>query len=147
MDITAASTRPLPHIDPINEPYFKGAREGRLLIQRCRDCGSFVFFPRIACPTCLSAELEWRQAAGKGVVYSFCVVHRPQHPAFYDEVPIIFAAVALLEGPVMLSEIRNIEPEKVRIDMPVEVDFVALSPEVCVPVWGPIKGKKSRATR
>lgn len=134
--------RPLPQIDSINEPYFRAAREGHLSIQRCRDCGSFVFFPRIACPTCLSAELDWCRASGRGTVYSFCVVYRPQHPTFYDSVPIIFGAIALVEGPIMLAEIHGINSSDARIDMPVEVDFLAVTPELYVPVWRPASERR-----
>lgn len=130
--------KPLPRISAANRPYFDATQRGALSIQRCRACGKHVFFPREACPHCLAVDgLEWVDASGHGQIYSYCIVHRPQHPAFYDEVPIIFAAIELAEGPVMLSEVRGLTPEQVRIGMPVRVDFTRITDEITIPVWVP----------
>ena len=44
--------------------------EGVIPFQYCASCERAVFYPRVLCPHCGSIELEWRDSAGVGVVYS-----------------------------------------------------------------------------
>lgn len=129
-------TKPLPRITSDNSPFFDGTRTGVLRIQQCDECGMHVFPVRLACPNCLSTSgLHWVEVSGRGDVYSFCVVHRPHDPAFYGEVPIVFAAIRLEEGPTILSEVHGVPPEQVRIGLPVHVQMARLTDEISVPVW------------
>ena len=68
---------PLPRPTALSAPHWDGCREGRLMVQRCGDCGACVFIPQHCCTACLSPALDWVQSSGKGTVYSFTVVHRP----------------------------------------------------------------------
>jgi len=54
--------------------YARGLAAGTLLYQRCSDCHSAVFHPRVVCPRCGGAALEWCQSTGRGTVYSSTVV-------------------------------------------------------------------------
>jgi uncharacterized OB-fold protein len=132
-----ANGKPKPRVDVDNEPYFEAASARRFVIQRCRACGKWTFFPRNACPECLSDELEWTEPSGRGELLSYSIVQRPHHPSFYDEVPILFAAVRLAEGPVMLSEIRGAEADGLEIGMPLHVDFAEIDEGLTLPVWSP----------
>jgi uncharacterized OB-fold protein len=94
---------PQPRITEISRPFWDGCRAGRLLLQRCtqRECGRFVFYPRVCCPYCGCGELTWQEVSGDATLRSWTVVHRPGHAAFLGDVPYVFAAVALAEGPVI----------------------------------------------
>ncbi|WP_431311800.1 Zn-ribbon domain-containing OB-fold protein [Pseudolysinimonas kribbensis] len=46
--------------------YAEGLVGGRLRYQRCTRCGHAVFFPRVVCPHCGDARLEWEDSAGSG---------------------------------------------------------------------------------
>jgi uncharacterized protein len=50
------------------------------------------------CPRCLWEDHEWTSLSGRGTIYSFIVVHRPQHPAFFAGAPYNAAIVELEEG-------------------------------------------------
>ena len=76
---------------------------------------------RTHCPECLSPELSWFEASGRGTLYSFTVVERAQSADFEADVPYTVAAVILDEGPRMTSLLVDTPAEKVRCDMPVEV--------------------------
>jgi uncharacterized OB-fold protein len=123
-------SRPLPRPTGISAPFWRGAAEGRLLLQRCRRCGSFIYYPRPFCPTCLGGELEWREASGKGQVYTYTVVRRAATPAFADKVPYVLAIVELEEGPRLVTNIVGCRPEEVRVGMPVKATFERYSDEV-----------------
>ena len=126
--------KPRPIVDVHNRPYFEAAAQGVLRIQRCQACERNIFFPRVACPSCLG-PLEWRDASGRGSVYSFAVIHVPHDAAFLPEVPMIMAAIKLEEGPVVISELRGARSSDVVIGMPVVVEFTLLDAELTLPTW------------
>lgn len=94
---------PGPTIVELTKPFWEQAEQGRLLIQRCRDCGAAIFYPRAICPRCWSQRLVWEQASGKATLKSYSQVHKPGHPGWIPAVPYVVGLAALSEGPVMLS--------------------------------------------
>jgi uncharacterized OB-fold protein len=42
---------------------------GRLTFQRCTECATAVFPPRVLCPRCLSDRLDWCTSSGSGTIY------------------------------------------------------------------------------
>ena len=124
--------------DPLTDFFWAGAREGRLMIQRCRACGTYIHLPRPVCRACRSFDLAPEQVSGRGTVYSFTETHRPFHPYFVDRVPYLLVAVELEEqaGLRVLSNLVQVDGDA-RIGMAVEVDFEWLSPELAIPVFRP----------
>ena len=127
--------------DPLTDFFWVGAREGRLLIQRCQACGTYIHLPRPVCRACRSFDLAPEQVSGRGTVYTFTETHRPFHPFFVDRVPYLLAAVELEEqaGLRVLSNLVGIDEVtgEPRMGMPVEVDFEWLSDELAIPVFRP----------
>jgi uncharacterized OB-fold protein len=113
--------RPLPRPNALSAPFWEATREGRLTVQRCRDCGEHIWTPQMACRKCLGENLEWTEVSGRGTVYTFVVVHKAAIPAF--KAPYTIAVIELEEGPRFFSDIIDIDPAEVRIGMPVEVAF------------------------
>ncbi len=122
--------RPVPDAD--SQPFWDGAREGRLRIQRCPDCGRHVFYPRAICPVCMSDRLEWVTASGSGVVYSFTIVHRAAPAGFADDVPYAVGLVDLDEGVRMMARLDIEAPE---IGQQVAVAFRDLGDGISSPVF------------
>ena len=131
------SERPIPVPDPATAPYWQGARDGRLRLPRCTDCGKAHFYPRAICPHCRSASLEWVDATGSGSIYSYTVVQRAPSPAFAADVPYAVAIVALDEGPHMMTNIVDAAPDTIRIGMKVRARFLALDDHTSLPVFEP----------
>lgn len=94
---------PPPNAD--TRPYWEGAAEGRLMLQRCPDCGAVRFLPAHLCPRCWAEGVEWFAASGKGTVATFTVVHRAPTPDFAERVPYVVALVDLAEGPRMMANV------------------------------------------
>jgi uncharacterized OB-fold protein len=126
-----------PAIDWETRAYWEGAGRGELVLQRCRDCGVVQHRPRGLCVTCLSDAIEHFVASGRGRVYTYSIVRQNQMPAFREAVPYVVAYVALEEGPQILANIVDCDPESVSIDMPVRVDFVATGSDLGVPRFVP----------
>lgn len=61
--------------DPFSWPFWEAAAEGRLVIQHCNACGRSQFYPRPHCVHCGKGNPVWRQASGRGRVYSATTVH------------------------------------------------------------------------
>ncbi len=127
--------RPRPALTQDNAFFFEGAREGRLLIQRCSSCGTLRHPPLPACGACRSLEWNVVESSGRGVVYSFVVVHHPKVPAFEYPLPIVL--VELEEGTRLVANIDGVEPSEVRIGMAVVADFVAFDEDLTLPVFRP----------
>ena len=136
--VTDVVERPLPNPDAATEPYWAAAREHRLVMPRCQECGHYHFSPRTLCPQCSSARLQWTDCSGKGEVYSFTVIHRAPSPAFAAAVPYVVAAVKLDEGPHLMTNIVGCAPDAVRIGMQVRVAFHKASGEITLPVFEPV---------
>lgn len=128
--------RPLPRISPDSKEFWEGLKRHELLIQRCRDCGTYRYYPRPMCPKCNSTNTQWVKATGKGKVYSWVSTHYSFYPAFPP--PYLVAIVELEEGVRMISNLVDCQPEDVYIDMPVEVVFEDVTEEVTVPLFKPV---------
>ncbi len=129
--------KPVPRPYQDSKPYWDAAKENRLLLQRCRDCNRFQFFPRGVCSHCLGSALDWAESSGRGVVHTFTIANRAPHPGFADNLPCVIAIIELQEGVRMMSNIVNCKPETVRIDMPVKVVFEAAGPDIVLPMFAP----------
>lgn len=128
---------PLPRPYQDTEAYWAAAREHRFVIQRCKTCGEHQFYPRGVCSHCLSSDLEWMDASGRGTVYSYSVNYRAPHPGFADDLPFVLAIVELEEGPRMMTNIVDCDPESVTIGMAVTVTFDDVTDEVTLPKFRP----------
>jgi uncharacterized OB-fold protein len=81
----------------------------------------------------MSDRFEWRKSSGRGVVYSFTVVHRAPTPFFRDKVPYVVALIDLQEGVRMMSNIVGCDPAEVKIGDHVEVIFEDINEEITLP--------------
>lgn len=115
--------------------WFEGAREHRLLIQRCSGCGELRHPPLPACPSCRSFEWDAVESSGRGELYSFVVVHYPQVPAF--DYPLAIGLVELEEGTRLVADLDGLEPSEWRVGMPVVAHFVDHDDELSLPVFRP----------
>lgn len=129
--------KPIPIVNEWARPFWEAARRNTLSIQFCKACSKHIFYPRIACPHCGSADVEWVNASGKGTIYSYTVVESNAPSAFVADIPYVVAIVELKEGVRMLSNIVGCDPSTVRCDMPVEVVFEKLDDEFTLPKFKP----------
>src|SRR2546421_4888989 len=115
--------KPLPVVTQENRPFWEGCRQGKLLLQYCEQCQRYQFYPRLYCMQCSASDLRWVEASGRGLVYSYTIIHQNKSPEFIHDTPYNVALVQLEEGPRMLSNIVDIEPGELQADLPVTVVF------------------------
>jgi uncharacterized OB-fold protein len=127
----------LPTPDDYTRTWWDAAHEHRLLVVRCGECGRAHFYPRPFCPRCGSESVSWEQATGSATLYTWSVVHRNDLPPFNESVPYVAAVVDLAEGPRMMTNVVDCEPEALEVGMALEVDFRDIGEGFAIPVFRP----------
>lgn len=107
--------KPAPRLTPVNRPFWEACNEDRLRLQRCtaEACRRFVYFPRVCCPYCGNGDLTWEDVSGRGTVTTFTIVHQPLSPNFEADVPYVYGAVTLEEGPLLYTRL-DVSPDAVQ---------------------------------
>ena len=118
-----------------NHEFWEAARDGRLVAQGCISCGRLRHPPRPLCPHCHSHDHELVELSGRGVVYSYALLHHPRNPLF--DYPVVAALVDLDEGVRLVTDLVDVEPGDVRIGLPVAVTFAPTADDMAVPVFRP----------
>ena len=72
--------RPAPVKQDFSAPFWKGAAEGKFLLQYCPESGQYQFYPRPVSIRTGKRNLEWREVSGRGTVYSHTVTYRSPIP-------------------------------------------------------------------
>ncbi len=135
--MTTEYRKPLPVINLDNQEFWDSCKAHAMTLQYCSECDYWQYYPSPVCHTCDSFDLQWRPVSGKGSVYTHSVIYRPPSEAFANDVPYVYAIVELEEGPMMPTNIVEIDPEKVEIGMPVVVTYDDITPEVTLPKFRP----------
>ncbi len=115
--------RPQPDLEGPSAPFWAGVAEGRLLLQRCSACSELRYPVNAICPHCLDSEHEWDELSGHGEVFSTIVFHQVYNEAFRGEVPYNVSVIQLDEGPRLVSNVVDIEPDRVAVGDRVKVVF------------------------
>lgn len=127
--------RPLPEITPLTEPFWSAARERRLVLQRCDDCGELRFPPELACLGCSSLKATWTPVSGRATLYSWTVAHPPLLPYFAERAPWPVVVVQLEEGPRMVTNVVDVPVEEYAEGMALVADFEGVDDEVTLVVF------------
>jgi uncharacterized OB-fold protein len=138
-DMSAGQRFDLPTPDEHSSVFWDAARQGRLLIERCRACGRTHFYPRPFCPHCWSDDVGWEEASGRATLYTYSVVHRNDLPPFAERVPYITAIVDLEEGVRAMTNVVDCDLDELEVDMPLEVTFEAINEDFTIPVFRPVR--------
>jgi len=122
---------PAPPSSPEIQAFWDAAAAGRLAIKRCAACGQVHHYPRALCPFCGSDRTEWKDATGRGTIYSYSVMRRAP-------VPYALAYVTLEEGVTMMTNIVDCDLDAIRIGQAVTVVFKPTEGGPPVPMFKPI---------
>jgi uncharacterized OB-fold protein len=139
-----APRRPRPVINRDNAGFWEGVREHRLLIQRCTACGTLRHPWLPGCNTCGHPEWDTIEASGTGTVHSYVVMHHPPFPAFAP--PYAVGLIELTEGVRMISNVTGVPYDKVRIGMPVRLEFREYDEELVLPVFRAEEGSYGKGS-
>lgn len=133
----------VPGMTELTAPYWEAAREGRLVVQECRQCHALRHPPLPRCPRCHAADPTWREVSGNATVYTYTVVRHPTHYAFAGKIPYVLAIVELAEGPRLVTALVGVEPAGVRAGLPVRAVFREVADGVTLPYFEPVAGREA----
>lgn len=125
--------KPLPTLNDLNRPFWDGAKQGELKLQRCDDCGHVRYPIQIVCPQCLSDNATWTKVSGRGAVYSCLTFHQVYNKAFANDVPYNVSLIQLDEGPRMYSNVIGVPTHQVKVGDVVQVCFDAVTEDITIP--------------
>jgi uncharacterized OB-fold protein len=138
------SPKPLPVLQGLTGEFYGWCKKGELRFQQCKPCRAWRHVPREMCAECGSTEWEWAPSSGRGRVFTWTTTAVALHPAFKGATPYAPVVVEMDEGVRIVSEMVDCPPDELAIDMPVEVIFDAVTPEVTLPKFKRSKGSGSR---
>lgn len=113
---------PAPRVNSETKPFWDATAEGRLVLPHCTACGFVIWYPRSFCPECHSREVVWKEATGQGSIYSFSITRKGQGE-YRNATPYVLAYVELDEGPRVLTNIVDCDPESLSVGQRVRVSF------------------------
>ena len=123
--------------DPWTEPYWRATAAHRLVVPRCRSCGTYRFPPTPFCFNCRAQDVQWVEQSGEGEIYSFTVIRHAVIPPVAESLPLIAAVVELpaTGGCRLIGNVVDAEPDAVAIGLPVRVDWYDVATDTTVPVF------------
>ncbi len=130
--------KPMPPLNRDSKPFWDSMKEHNMRLQRCAECGKIRHYPRPVCDHCLSMEYDWVRATGKGKVHSWTISHHAFLPGFIADLPMTLVTVDLDEGVRICAQMRDCEPEKLSVDLPVELGYEDATSDLTLPVFRPV---------
>jgi len=129
--------KPLPRLTPDSQPFWDALRARELRLPYCTACGRPHLPPGPVCPFCFADQVEWRTASGRGTVSSWTVVHKAWFPAFAADIPYNVVQVELEEGPRLTARVVGLPNDRLRVGLPVVIDFDEAREGVTLPRFRP----------
>ena len=124
--------------------YWQGLREGKLLLQKCNQCGTFRHPPQPMCEACQSLQWSCVASKGLGTIYSYTVIHYPEIPPF--DYPNAIVLVDMDEGVRLAYQLVDVAPDAIQIGARVKTRIDEVQPGLSLPVFVPAgqasKGRK-----
>jgi uncharacterized OB-fold protein len=119
----SATTGVPPGVTEETEPFWTAAKQGRLVAERCSECGAESFPPRGICRSCRARATVPFEVTGAGSVYSFTVNYQRWLPDL--EVPYAIVLVEFPDHPGVrvAGRLRVCAPDDVAIGMKVGIGF------------------------
>jgi len=130
--------KPLPVPKKWSKPFWEAAKKHEFLLRKCKDCGHIDHPPYLYCTNCMSDNLEWFKASGRGTLFAFAINEYAVPYPFMPDLPYVVALIDLKEGPRMVSNIVKCDHKKLKNGMELEVVFEDASNEISLPKWRPL---------
>ncbi len=113
----------------ISLPMFGASLGQRLRLEaaRCRGCDTLIYPQRPQCPGCGGTDFAVEALSGEGRLYTFTVIARGGAPAEFDDQQtmtgtIVVGVVELREGPRIIAQIADADPDSLAIGTPLRAE-------------------------
>ncbi len=124
--------KPLPRPTETDQAHWEGLKRHQVLVQRCDDCQTWLWYPRQMCSNCASFALSWTEVDPAGTIYSFTTQHHATGSKFDSELPYSVAVVELDAAPEvkLVGPVNNVTPDEIHIGQQVRGIFLDATAEV-----------------
>jgi uncharacterized OB-fold protein len=114
----AAPLPPKPVADRDTQAFWGAVAEHRLAVQKCSQCGRWIWQPRPLCPTCHAPDPVWTDVSGDARVVSWTVLRPPVLTVWQDKLPFVILLVELAAAPGvrMIGQLVNDAGELLQTD-------------------------------
>jgi len=103
--------------------------QGKLMVTRCKKCGTVFSPPKMDCSECLSSEVEWVEVKGKGKLISYTILQFAP-TGFEDDLPYTLGLVEFNGGLRIFGRLsKDIPPGDLRVGLEVKPVPVKISPD------------------
>ena len=123
-----------------NQWWWEACDEGKVLIQRCKDCQTLRHPPRPMCGQCQSMEWDSIESSLDGEVLSYTEICHPKLPGY--QYPLVCAVIKLGEGTNIVSNVVGCEPASIHIGMKVKGRVEQVDEKTMLPQFYPAGDKK-----
>ncbi|MBK6286926.1 MAG: OB-fold domain-containing protein [Gammaproteobacteria bacterium] len=127
--------------DPLVEPFWRAAREDRLVLPYDRDKDAWCWYPRAG------AQLQWREVGGGATLVAWSVVRGPVNPLFAQPYAPALVTLDAAPGVRLVTRIVDCVFESLRCDMPLELCFRTLKPRARAEFRAPVFRPRDAALR
>ena len=118
-----------------NAWWWEAIDEGKLLIQRCKSCGTLRHPPRPMCGNCQSLEWDSVESSLDGEVFSYTEINYPKFPGY--PYPLVCGLIQLKEGTRLVANIVGCDPSAVHIGMKVKGKVERVDAKTVLPNFYP----------
>jgi uncharacterized OB-fold protein len=109
--------------DDFSAPFFEASAEGRLLLRFSPSSGAWSEPSAMVCSVSQAADLEWREASGRGHLVSWTI--KPGRPRDDQPAPdTVIGIVETEEGPWLTLLLPDADVAALAVGAAVEVRFV-----------------------
>lgn len=122
-----------------SEAFFDAAARGVLVLRECANCGKRRAPRRTTCRGCGRGDASWVEASGRAELVTWA-----RHPGDGESDGWTFGMVQLEEGPWLEATLVELNPEELRVGLPLRVRFVSGEGGDAYPVFGPAGGSEVR---
>lgn len=98
------------------EQYNKALKKNTLLGLKCKQCGTITCPPQMRCHECSSLDLEEVELRGVGTIQTYTTIYIAAENR-ENEVPYVIVLVKLEEGPWIMGNLYDIDPDKASIEL------------------------------
>ncbi len=117
-------------VNPESQPYWDAAAQGQAADQVLQGLQEELLLPALDLPVLRLDDTEWKEASGKGEIYTHSTMRRVPEPY-------TLAYVTLAEGPKMLTNIVDCDVDKLKIGQKVHVVFKPAKEGPPIPAFAP----------
>ena len=128
--------------DEAAQEFYRLLKERQFKTTRCKACGEAALPPRMFCPVCFKADVEWIELPRKGVLFAFTQQERSLRFGKPDVIGVVD-----LPGVGRLLTRIDAHFESLAIGMEVEMDFLDVSDEQTLHQFRPIVTHRKGAVR